>query len=221
MIKKSIRKIINLIGYNITKAQDKHHPSSDPLLSLSNLVKVTNILKHHGAEYWLTGGTLLGAIRDGNFISHDDDIDIAVKFATFKKDCYYELSSKFKVVSKLGYPEESLELVLEIDGIKIDLFFVYEDSVNMWHSVFYNFSKESYSQLDYVYPRMNTVKYNFMNTEFNIPERPQDYLMHNYGVDWNLIQTKWDYAKSPHHIRNQGIRIDETLAKKKFESWIY
>ena len=32
----------------------------------------------HSLTYWITGGTLLGSIRCGNIIPHDDDIDICI-----------------------------------------------------------------------------------------------------------------------------------------------
>jgi len=39
------------------------------------LREVKEVLDKHEIEFWLTGGTLLGAVRDGRFISWDPDID--------------------------------------------------------------------------------------------------------------------------------------------------
>ena len=65
----------DLSGYNapgtITRAlQDR---------MLQIMVEVDKILRKHGIDYWLDGGTLLGAVRHGGFIPWDDDLDINVR----------------------------------------------------------------------------------------------------------------------------------------------
>ncbi|MCQ2146601.1 MAG: LicD family protein [Bacteroidales bacterium] len=63
-------------GSDLRKAQ---------LRMLEILKSVDEICVKHGIQYWLTCGTLLGAVRHGGFIPWDDDLDIAVMRKDYKK----------------------------------------------------------------------------------------------------------------------------------------
>lgn len=70
---------------------------------LSIMDEIDSFCRLKGIQYYIVGGTLLGAIRHGGFIPWDDDLDIAMPRKDFDKfiDCFSkDKSSDFYVESK-------------------------------------------------------------------------------------------------------------------------
>ena len=72
--------------------------------SLQLLVAFDSYCREHDIRYWLTGGTLLGAVRHKGFVPWDDDIDVMM----FRRD-YDRLAKCFAVNPIAGTFWESAE----------------------------------------------------------------------------------------------------------------
>lgn len=63
---------------------------------LINLLReVKEVLDKHGVEFWLDGGTLLGAVRDGKIIPWEHDIDFTTWDTNLSRDVKRLVSEEF------------------------------------------------------------------------------------------------------------------------------
>lgn len=70
-------------------------------IQLEILDYIDNVCKKNNIEYWLDGGSLIGAVRHSGYIPWDDDIDIIIRRKDYDKalQLFDEYSTRFRVLS--------------------------------------------------------------------------------------------------------------------------
>lgn len=170
-----------------------------------------SVLKEIGCEYWLTFGTLLGAIREKKFISHDLDIDVGVFGVEYKDKILKYLTNRgFKRIRYItinGIPE-AYEETYVFWGVSIDIFYFSQTEPNYIYCYdFVNKSnfvdKDKYKILNGFVPRKITfpfsglMKYTFLGLEVNIPLNFNEYLAAHYGETYMIPDPTWNTLSSP------------------------
>ena len=167
-------------------------------------------------NYWLTDGTLLGFIREGNFIPHDNDMDLGVhinQHSTQIIKAFADLDLKhFKTY---GTIERGLVYSFKHGEEKLDIFFFYDDGEFMWHAAWPYKNKianlkiikwlglSKPRMIKFLYPKFSTKIMVFQGVEFNVPSDPIQYLVLKYGETWKIPIKKWDWAKSPKNLSEE------------------
>lgn len=112
------------------------------ILELKILLEFKRICERHNLQYFLIGGTLLGAVRHRGFVPWDDDIDVGMmrsEYIKFLNVCKDELSQEYTLqtfetdrtyahpfakIRLVGteYPEPKYKAVSDQRGIWMDIF---------------------------------------------------------------------------------------------------
>ena len=159
--------------------------------AIDNLDTARRILDDFKVPYFLSNGTLLGCIRDGDLIPHDTDVDLGIFIEDYKPEILQAfLDKKFKVWGIYGELDNGYEISLT-RGPKLDLFFYYHEGENDTMSVMSN-----NKQIKYVYPKFKTIDWTFLGEPTKIPENYEEYLTAQYG-DWKTPVVNWNYATDP------------------------
>ena len=101
------------------------------LTELEILLFFDKLCKQHNLKYYLTGGTLLGAIRHKGFIPWDDDIDVCMPREEYEKLLNIDLNSTRYVLQnyRLGNLKRAISKIVDV---KTHTTGFLEEDVHLW-----------------------------------------------------------------------------------------
>ena len=235
---KFLNKINNFYNYDdtiIQKVFDKYNiyekKYGDTLVKISEntrnelyklLENTVKFLNKKRIDYWLDGGTLLGACRDGKMIDVDDDLDLAIPYDSYIKlkeiikTLKYDTLKKMYISKKydIGFTIEprSQYSIIDDDLYKfhikthllnnVELFcdlFLYTKIGDKYVVNIKAFKYRNNFKIKYMYPFK---KIQFGEHKYNCVRNPYDFLNDSYWF--------WKHLNLAHHshlkeITNSGI----------------
>jgi len=147
----------------------------DKSISKDNLLDFKRIMDINNISFTLAYGTLLGAIREDDFITHDEDIDVAI----LDEDRDNFLNSLDTFIENdfiIGrYANDILSLIR--NGEYIDIY--------IFRKKLFGYREFGNEQLKEKY-LIDTMDYSFMDSKFKIPRESEKYLIEHYGKNWRV-----------------------------------
>ena len=173
---------------------------------------VHTVLSELKLTHFLIDGTLLGAIREGDFIGHDNDMDLGVLAEEWSNKTVGEMTDAMlgkgiTVAHMFGDPMLYFEVALRRDGVKCDLFFYRRDGAFRIFHAFKNGAKNLPEDvITYEYDAElieNITPLNFQGEMYPAPADPVAVLVAKYGEEWRTPIKVWDWQYGPHNVRKQ------------------
>jgi lipopolysaccharide cholinephosphotransferase len=143
-------------------------------VATTNLLDVKRVLDFHNVKFGLIFGTLLGSIRENNFIEHDEDTDLFI----LNEDKENMLSSLHDLVEcgfEIGRYNGKLLSIIR-NGEYIDFYFFRKSNFFYRKCDVGLVAKAKYLE--------NTKDYKFLGEIFQVPEEAESLLVDLYGKTW-------------------------------------
>jgi len=174
-----------------------------PICCATNLYKilkdVTKVLERHNLEYFISFGTLLGAVRHGGLIPWDTDTDIIIPHS--QKEKYFDVLKKeltqydIKDTKEKDVVGSVIRVYLsKVNTLHVDLFTFLEDNEKIIFGFDRKFDKKE------IYPLQ---KIPFYDSKLFAPKNIDKHLKNLYGKDYmEYAYKQWALDKSKFKIDN-------------------
>ena len=173
---------------------DRDPAHLEPLLDAVEVV--LGALEKAGVEPFLAYGTLLGAVRDQNFIGHDSDADVGyVSRLHYPVDVIRESFALQRRLRGMGFR------VQRYSGLGLKVIVQEADGVSRGLDVFGGFTRDGMLYLmgevghpfrdEWLYPRSSAT---LAGREFPVPAQPDHLLEAMYGASWRVPDPAYKFV---------------------------
>lgn len=187
IVERSIRRVRNRF------LRGEHGPVGERLRE--GMQKLNDVLREtpFADRYWVNGGCLLGYMRNGDLLPHDDDAD----FSFWREDRQLLLDALPRLL-KNGFRKhrrwtnnelDDTEWTLKYRGVKLEFFEMHRaDGKMRW----YCYGGEPMQELLNEAPMHGVQECRMLSRTWLIPDEPEEYLEALYG-DWRTPNPNYDY----------------------------
>lgn len=161
----------------INKPFDGHLTSQsiDVAIAKRNLETFKRVADKYNLNFIVLFGTLLGIHREGNLISYDTDVDVAITEFEIDNLIFVLKSLKTKDFEVIRYEKDDLVSIIK-DDCYIDIYLFHKQptnyTLNIWALDFKDFDKQTQVVLD--------------GQEYNTVADIEKTLTKFYGSDWRI-----------------------------------
>ncbi|VDN01328.1 unnamed protein product [Thelazia callipaeda] len=195
-------RFLNCLKMNVTSTVDSR---AIPENFIDKVAKFRDFIESHNSTPILFGGTLLGWYRECSFIMDTTDVDLAMKIDALNPIMMKNLekTKEFKLYWILGKINDSLELSVYSNNIKIDLFFLYENADSAWVGGLFVSKRK---KLQWIYPPiLEFCVGELLGKLFHVPCNVEEVLQADYG-EWKVphATANFTWYESHKNIREAG-----------------
>lgn len=159
-----------------------------------------------GVRYFADFGTLLGIVREGNFINHDLDIDIGVVVDTPKTKQLVQdalIGAGCRLKKEFSLNGVIVEQSFLYKSLKFDIGFYENSDTSSSCYLFYKnpnvlLEEGQVHVVKMTYHRIDSFEMRkFLGIEIIVPSNPERLLEEKYGDDWRIPNKDWIYWQAP------------------------
>lgn len=192
------------------------NPQSSPDIYIKSMTSLQSLFHANGFSLCLNGGTLLGTIRDNDFISGDDDVDM---FYISKRNDLKSVLQEFETVIKPFLIANQYEIIpiswtwnqkkhpmlgqchIIKDGVSIDLWSGWFSDENRFYLTY---AIEGTLNKNDILPLKG---YNLKESTFYIPNHYDEFLQVLYGKDWKIPDPNYKTKCNPNFLQKKVLKI--------------